>query len=156
MSNSGTGVTLNFKYNQDGLRTQKINGSTTTTYYWNNDDQLTHMTSGSDTLHFYYDGDCAAMITYNGTNYYYIRNLQNDVIGLIDMSGTSVVNYTYDSWGRQLSCTGSLANTLGVAMPLARAAGGTVFRCPTNKAEDCTCYSLSALSLECIYQIDRH
>jgi RHS repeat-associated protein len=58
------------------------------------------------------------MVSYNGTNYYYIRNLQDDVIGLIDMSGNIVVNYTYDSWGKQLSCTGSLANTLGVANPL--------------------------------------
>ena len=115
MSN-GT-ITLQYKYNQDGLRTQKINGSTTTTYYWNGD-QLTHETSGSNTLHFWYDGDQAAMVTYNGVNYYYIYNLQGDVLGLIDASRTMVVNYTYDSWGKQLSCTGSLASTLGVANPL--------------------------------------
>ena len=34
------------------------------------------------------------------------------------MSGNPVVNYTYDSWGKQLACTGSLANTLGLANPL--------------------------------------
>jgi RHS repeat-associated protein len=58
------------------------------------------------------------MVTYNGTNYYYQNNLQGDIIKLMDMAGSTVVSYTYDSWGKQLSCTGSLANTLGVANPL--------------------------------------
>jgi RHS repeat-associated protein len=55
---------------------------------------------------------------YNGTKYYYQHNLQGDIIGLMDIAGTTVVSYTYDSWGKQLSCTGSLANTLGAANPL--------------------------------------
>jgi RHS repeat-associated protein len=36
----------------------------------------------------------------------------------MDMAGNTVVSYVYDSWGKQLSCTGSLANTLGTANPL--------------------------------------
>jgi RHS repeat-associated protein len=36
----------------------------------------------------------------------------------MDVSGNTVVSYAYDSWGKQLSCTGSLASTLGTANPL--------------------------------------
>ena len=36
----------------------------------------------------------------NGTNvYYYLRNLQGDVIGIYDTSGNLKVKYNYDAWG---------------------------------------------------------
>ncbi len=50
--------------------------------------------------------------------YYVISNLQGDVIGLIDGSGTEVVSYTYDAWGQLRSMTGSLASTLGQYNPI--------------------------------------
>ena len=56
----------------------------------------------------------------NGDNfatYYYLRNAQNDVVKLIDNSGTTVVEYTYDSWGKIISATGTLANTVGADQP---------------------------------------
>ena len=45
--------------------------------------------------------------------YYYLRNAQNDIVKLIDKTGATVVEYTYDSWGKLLSTSGSLASTLG-------------------------------------------
>ena len=54
---------------------------------------------------------------YNGNTYYYYYNLQGDVIGLYDSDLNIVVNYTYDSWGKVLSITGSMADTLGQANP---------------------------------------
>ena len=56
-------------------------------------------------------------VNYNGTYYYYVRNGQNDIIRLIDGENNTVVEYAYDSWGRQISCTGSLASTLGNLNP---------------------------------------
>ena len=49
--------------------------------------------------------------------YYYIRNLQGDIIGLIDKNGTEVVSYTYDTWGKIVSIEGSLKDTVGVKNP---------------------------------------
>ena len=49
--------------------------------------------------------------------YFYIRNLQGDIIGLIDKNGTEVVSYTYDTWGRIISIEGSLKDTVGVKNP---------------------------------------
>jgi RHS repeat-associated protein len=39
----------------------------------------------------------------DGVEYYYIRNAQNDIIGLYDEVGTRVASYTYDSWGKLIS-----------------------------------------------------
>jgi RHS repeat-associated protein len=115
MSNGGT--TLQFKYNNNGFLTQKTNGSVITKYYWAGSN-ITYIVKGNDILHLWYDAfGLPTMITYNGTNYYYKQNLQGDIIGIIDMSGNTVVSYSYDSWGKQLSCTGSLSSTLGFINP---------------------------------------
>jgi RHS repeat-associated protein len=53
----------------------------------------------------------------NGVEYAYLRNAQNDIVGLIDVTGTQVVSYTYSTWGEVLSVTGSLAGTLGAKNP---------------------------------------
>ena len=46
----------------------------------------------------------------NGTTYYYVTNLQGDVMGLVDTSGNSVASYTYDPYGKPLTATGELAD----------------------------------------------
>ena len=83
------------------------------------------MGSGStNILRFSYDasGNVVAVdySTDNGTTfntYYYLRNAQNDIVKLIDKTGATVVEYRYDSWGKLLSTSGSLASTLGKNNP---------------------------------------
>ena len=67
---------------------------------------------------FSYDanGDVVS-VNYNGTEYFYLRNGQNDVVGLMDGSGNRVVEYTYDAWGKLISTTGTLATSLGADNP---------------------------------------
>ena len=57
-------------------------------------------------------------MSYNGSFYYFVLNGQGDVIALLDSSGNTVVEYTYDPWGKVLSVTGTLAGTLGQANPI--------------------------------------
>lgn len=57
-------------------------------------------------------------VMYNDVEYYYVKNIQGDIIGLVDGNGTWVVEYDYDAWGRPLSVTGTLADTLGQDNPL--------------------------------------
>ena len=63
------------------------------------------------------DGNLVAVVYKNGTStaytYYYLRNAQGDIVKLIDSNGNTVVEYTYDSWGKLIATTGSLANTVG-------------------------------------------
>ena len=74
------------------------------------------ITSGSTTktLDFRYDnvGYPYALIYNNGSTtatYYYITNLQGDVMYLVDGNGIQVAAYTYDPYGKILSAYGSMA-----------------------------------------------
>ena len=74
--------------------------------------------SGNSTLmHFTYDATGPMSMTFYGTEYFYLKNAQGDVTGLVDSSGTQVVAYTYDAWGKLLSTTGSMADGLGYTNP---------------------------------------
>lgn len=115
---SENGTTWNFTYASDGLRTQRTDGQTTYSYIYTGD-KLSHMTAGGNQLHFFYDAGGAPMtVIYNGTTYYYVTNLQGDVIAILNGSGAAVVEYAYDAWGNPLSTTGTMAATLGAHNPL--------------------------------------
>ena len=115
MSKSGSSIT--YGYNADGKRISKtVNGTTYNFSYLG--DQLTEMTWGSNKLHFTYDSTGPASVTYNGNRYFYLKNAQGDVTGLVNASGTQVVSYTYDPWGAPMSTDGTMASTLGAANPL--------------------------------------
>ena len=89
------------------MRTQKSDNTGTTNYYYDSDKNLIGMSKGKDTLLFYYDSDGnVTSFTYNGTMYYYIKNLQGDIVKIINQSGTEVAKYVYDAWGNIQSETG--------------------------------------------------
>ena len=52
-------------------------------------------------MDFLYDESGSAYsFIYNGTQYYYVKNLQGDVMRIVDATGAVVANYTYDAWGK--------------------------------------------------------
>ncbi|MEE1003265.1 MAG: RHS repeat-associated core domain-containing protein [Acutalibacteraceae bacterium] len=111
-------LSISYKYNTDGLRTQKTvvdeDTKTTYNYIWNGSN-LTHQSWDSKYIHFYYDNSNTILgfTYYNGSsleNYTYIKNMQGDVVGIVDAEGETVATYTYDAWGNILTATGDLAN----------------------------------------------
>ena len=110
-------TTATFVYNENGLRVQKtVNG--VVTKYTLHSKSVLHMTQGSNNLHFFYDAqNKPAVVVYNDTLYSYVKNLQGDIVAILDSTGTAVVNYVYDAWGRPISKTGSMAGTLGTVQP---------------------------------------
>lgn len=112
-----TGTNAQFTYDHNGLRIKKVVNGVTTNYTLN-DNNIVHMTQGSHDLHFFYDAQGKpGMVTYNDVDYFYVYNLQGDVVALIDANGTQVVEYGYDAWGYPISKTGSLAATIGTLNP---------------------------------------
>ena len=114
---SKDGMTIQYRYDHNGLRVAKIVNGVETRYVLNGK-QLTHLHRGNDWMHFFYDAQGRpAKVRYNGTIYSYIHNLQGDVVGIIDTDGNVVVEYKYDAWGFLLSRTGSMAADLGKQNP---------------------------------------
>ena len=115
---SGNGITMSFKYDSNGIRTLKrVNGVDTEFTYAGT--TLVSQKTGNEIMNFAYTaGGAPYGFTYNGTNYFYLLNLQGDIIGIYDSNGDVVVKYAYDSWGQLMSITGTLADTIGVKNPL--------------------------------------
>ena len=109
--------TVNYGYDSDGKRITKTVDGTTYNYHYLGD-QLVELTWGGNKLHFTYDSTGPLSVNYNGTEYFYVKNAQGDVTGLVSTSGARVVTYTYDAWGNPLTTTGSMAATLGEQNPL--------------------------------------
>lgn len=108
-----------YTYNGDGLRTRKVvavNGiKTTTEYAWGGKGLAgTIIRDGTVTTMVvpHYDGDGEAigftvkrvpsrLSSPSTTNTYtYVKNLQGDVLRILDGNGNAVVSYTYDPWGK--------------------------------------------------------
>ncbi|MBE6649615.1 MAG: hypothetical protein E7614_08905 [Ruminococcaceae bacterium] len=121
-----------YEYNFDGIRTKKtvygkVGISISLTYeaeYILNGTSIIQekRTYGDESvviLDFLYDDSGVILgVKYNGTTYYYRKNLQGDITGIVNSSGTVVVSYTYDAWGTPVSITGSMASTLGEINPI--------------------------------------
>ena len=97
------------EYNTSGLRTRRISDDKTYSYIYAGD-KLMRMTVGDDILDFSYDANGAPLtMTCNGTVYYYITNLQGDVMSLERADGGSGASYAYDAWGNIIAMSGTLA-----------------------------------------------
>lgn len=112
-----SGTNAQFTYDHNGLRIKKVVNDVTTNYVLNGKN-IVHMKHGNNDLHFFYDAQGKpAMVRFNGTDYFYVYNLQGDVVAMIDAAGIQVVEYVYDAWGAPISKNGSMAATLGTVNP---------------------------------------
>ena len=116
------GKTTSYTYDADGIRKTKsvpINrhGLTCTYTFVKQNGKVVRQSWRTESIDFFYDesGSPFAM-TYQSANdapqtYYYVLNLQGDVVKLVDVSGAEVASYEYDAWGNVLSQSGSMAST---------------------------------------------
>ena len=114
---SGDGLTASYTYDEQGIRSGKTINGVTTSFSYNGSLLMAQVTPEKSLLFSYDANGQAVSVNYNGTEYYYLRNGQNDIVGLMDESGMRVVEYIYDAWGKLISTTGTLATTLGADNP---------------------------------------
>ena len=98
---------ISYAYNGDGQRVSKTVNGTTTEYFYNGE-LLAGQRTGDSILVFMYDnnGDIFGFLS-DGTEYYYVKNAQNDVTAIASADGTIIANYYYDSWGQITEVTGN-------------------------------------------------
>lgn len=99
ITNSSKNQTITYKYNESGIRTQKTVNGITTNYYLDGSKVIYEQT-GNNVIYYTYDENGNVIgLKYNDTQYYYIKNGQNDIVGILDSNLNQVVKYEYDSWG---------------------------------------------------------
>jgi len=127
MSNLKRNINAKFKYNEYGIRISKIvstseNGqiTTKTTDFCLNDMQILSkkistvvtdskgktVSSTTDTITWtfgYFEANLG--FTYKDETYYYVKNAQGDVVGILDKCYQPLANYIYNSWGKLVSIT---------------------------------------------------
>lgn len=111
------GKKISYGYDHTGNRVRKTVDGVTTDYCMAGDILVAEIT-GDKTIWYRYDS-AANLISMraNGQEFFYIKNLQKDVIALADASGEIVTEYKYNSWGKVLSITGSKKDTIGKINP---------------------------------------
>lgn len=91
-------LTVNYKYNEDGIRIAKTVNGVESKYFLEGND-IVYEQRGNDLLYYLYDISGLIGLQYNNDIYYYVKNLQGDIIGLLDANHNPVATYEYDSWG---------------------------------------------------------
>ena len=88
-----------YTYNANGIRTSKtVNGFVHT--FVLDGTKILKESWGSNTIIPMYDNeDAVCGIQYNGEPYYFFKNLQGDVIAIVDKDAQTVAKYSYDAWG---------------------------------------------------------
>ena len=123
-SATSTDNSISYTYNYNGIRTSKtINGITTYYIVDENNNVVKQYELENDVetnvIEFVYDSNGSPIyFTYNNATYYYEKNLQGDIVAILDASGNTVVEYAYNIWGELVSITGTLADTIGTINPL--------------------------------------
>lgn len=96
--------TITYQYDKDGIRKSKTINNIETKYYVEGTSIVLEIT-GNNVLYYLRDNDGIVGFQYNNDTYYYIKNNQDDIIGILDNNYSIVANYTYDSWGNITSIT---------------------------------------------------
>ncbi len=103
-----SGTTYSFTYNDEGIRTSKTKNGVTTTYYLSGTQVIAEETNGNLTVYLYDAEGLPLGMRYHGTTYaetrwdtyWYEKNIFGDVVAAYDNTGTVLVRYKYDAYGK--------------------------------------------------------
>lgn len=108
---------VKYTYDLEGKRIKKDNNGNITNYYYSGDRLITEI-NNSYRLDFIYDENSQLIgFIYNNDKYLYIRDVLQNILGIIDINGNVVVKYDCDAFGNINSITGSKADSLGKYNP---------------------------------------
>ena len=91
--------TNTYTYNANGIRTSKTVNGVKHTYTLDGTKILSETWDSNTLIPLYDNEESVCGIVYNDTPYYFIKNLQGDVIAIVDKDAQTVARYSYDAWG---------------------------------------------------------
>ncbi len=103
---------IKYKYNISGVRTEKIINNDKTSYFIEGSN-IVFEKNGKNMLYYIRSNmDDLLGFKYNDRTYYYVKNIHDDIIAILNSSNQIVAKYQYDSWGNILSITDSQGNDI--------------------------------------------
>ena len=93
------GTVISYTYNANGIRTSKTVGGVKHEFVLDGTKILRETWDGNTLTPLYDNEESVCGIVYNNVPYYFLENLQGDVIAIVDKNAQTVARYTYDAWG---------------------------------------------------------
>lgn len=90
-----------YTYDADGYRATKVTANGKTTFDTIGG-QLLAQAGPEGNLYFQYSGGTPFGFVLDDIQYYYLTNLNGDVVGIADAQGNLLAQYVYDPWGKLL------------------------------------------------------
>ena len=97
--------TYSYTYDDSGIRSSKTINGVTTNYITQDGTILAEYRDGHKIVFAYDEDNSLIGFNYNDAYYAYNKNIQGDIIGIIDATGAQIATYTYDAWGNITSIT---------------------------------------------------
>jgi len=116
-------VNASYTYDYTGLRSSKTIGGVTTDFIWAGGLLMAQIGSDGNTIAWSYDqgGKMLGFTLTHGSKieqFFYLRNLQGDVVAIHNAAGEVIVRYTYDAWGNLLTCEDTSGYNIGEINPI--------------------------------------
>ena len=96
-----------YAYNANGVRVSKNVNGVLHSFFLEGTKIVCEKWNGNVLIPLYDNEDIVCGIVYNNVPYYFHRNLQDDIIAIVDKAGNTVARYAYDAWGTCISATGT-------------------------------------------------
>ena len=90
---------IEYTYNANGIRTSKKVNGVLHTYTLDGTKILRETWDGNTLIPLRDNQESICGILYNNIPYYFIKNLQGDVIAIVDKDAQTIARYSYDAWG---------------------------------------------------------
>ena len=93
---------ITYTYNANGIRTSKKIGDVTCSFTLDGSKILREVWGTNELIPLYDNEETVCGILFNKVPYFFLKNLQGDIIAIVNSIGETVVRYRYDAWG---ACT---------------------------------------------------
>ena len=90
---------IQYTYNANGIRTSKTVDGIRHNFVLDGTKILKETWANNTLIPLYDNSDSVCGITYDGVPYYFLKNLQGDILSITNKDGNVVAKYTYDAWG---------------------------------------------------------